>query len=76
MRVAVMAKPTPDNWDMSFSSDSDPFSSDSDPFGDPFDFAPKVEEEAKTGKISLTKRQIIFNRGDINSIFRPGRHSR
>ena len=60
MRVAVMAKPTPDNWDMGFSSDSDPFSSDSDPFGDPFDFAPKVEEEAKSGKIGPTKRQIIL----------------
>lgn len=58
MRVAVMAKPTSDNWDVDFSSD--PFSSESDPFGDQFDFAPKEEEEAKTGKIRLTKRQIIF----------------
>ena len=56
MRVAVMAKPTSDNWDMDFSSD--PFSSDSDPFGS--DFGPKVEEGPKTGKIGLTKGQIFF----------------
>ena len=49
MRVAVMAKPTPDNWDMDLDFSSD-FSDDLSTFDEP-----KVKEETKTGKIRSQK---------------------